>query len=94
MINPLTNILADSGYHGIQRSRNAIIPIKKTKNSKLSIEEKNHNRKLSSKRIKCENIIGFMKRFKIMSTKYRNRRNKANLRINLIAGICNFEIQN
>jgi uncharacterized membrane protein len=71
--------------------RNATIPIKKTKNNKLSIEDKKNNHELSSQRVKCENIIGFMKRFKIISTKYRNRRRKANLRINLIASICNYE---
>ena len=93
MLGRKIKILADSGYQGIQIGRNAIIPIKKTKKSKLSIEDKKYNRELSSQRVKCENVIGFMKRFKIISTKYRyrSRRKKLNLRINLIASICNYE---
>jgi len=35
-----------------------------------------------------ENVIGIIKRFKIMADKYRNRRK----RFSLIAGIYNFEI--
>ena len=87
MINPKVKILADGGYQGIQIGKNA-------KNNKLSIDDKKHNHKLSSQRVKCENIIGFIKRFKIISTKYRNRRSKLNLRLNSIASICNYESQN
>ncbi|HEV2601212.1 MAG TPA: IS5/IS1182 family transposase, partial [Candidatus Babeliales bacterium] len=37
-------------------------------------------------------VIGMIKRFKIVSDKYRNRRKRFGLRFNLIAGICNFEL--
>jgi hypothetical protein len=40
-----------------------------------------------------ENVIGRLKRFKILSDKYRNRRKRFGLRFNLIAGIYNFEIK-
>ncbi|MDB6096648.1 MAG: transposase, partial [Francisellaceae bacterium] len=34
------------------------------------------------------------KRYKIIADRYRNRRKRFGLRFNLIAGICNFEIDN
>jgi len=47
---------------------------------------------LASDRVKNENAIGFIKRFKIIADKYRNRRKRFGLRFNLIAGICNHEL--
>ncbi|SPR09247.1 IS5 family transposase ISOt6 [Orientia tsutsugamushi] len=39
-----------------------------------------------------ENVIGTLKRFKIIADKYRNRRKRFFLRFNLISGIYNFEL--
>ena len=39
-----------------------------------------------------ENAIGFIKRFKIVSERYRNRRKRFGLRFSLIAGFCNYEL--
>jgi hypothetical protein len=39
-----------------------------------------------------ENFIGIIKRFKIISDKYRNRRKRFGLRFNLIGVICNMEL--
>ncbi|SPR02632.1 IS5 family transposase ISOt6 [Orientia tsutsugamushi] len=39
-----------------------------------------------------ENVIGALKRFKIIADKYRNRRKRFGLRFNLISGIYNFEL--
>ncbi len=39
-----------------------------------------------------ENVIGILKRFKIIADKYRNRRKRFSLRFNLISGIYNFEL--
>jgi len=50
------------------------------------------NREISSERVGNEHAIGFIKRFKILSERYRNRRKRFGLRFNLIAGICNFEL--
>jgi len=41
---------------------------------------------------KDENVIGMIKRFKIIADKYRNRRKRFGLRFNLIAGIYNHEL--
>ncbi|MBS0624000.1 MAG: hypothetical protein JSS62_05190 [Verrucomicrobia bacterium] len=55
-------------------------------------EDKKINRKLSRDRIFNENIIGSLKRFKIVKDRYRNRRKRYSLRFNLIAGIYNLEL--
>jgi hypothetical protein len=71
--------------------KNSEIPNKKTGKRLLTKQEKAKNREISSKRVKIENIIGFIKRFKVFSTKYRCRRKRFGLRFNLICGICNFD---
>lgn len=86
-------ILADTGYQGIQKIHsNSIIPIKRKRNEVLTSEQKKFNHKLSSKRIVIENTIGFLKRFRIISDRYRNRRKRFGLRFNLIASIHNYEL--
>ena len=56
--------------------------------------EKRQNKRLSSERILNENVIGKIKRFKIVCDRYRNRRKRFGLRFNLIAGIYNYELKN
>lgn len=87
-----TKILADSGYQGIcNYHSNSEIPIKSSKNHKLSSKEKEYNRSLSKRRIYVEHINRYMKRFKILSSRYRNKRKKFGLRVALICGIYNFQ---
>lgn len=94
LIHPDSNIVVDSGYQGMQNLHaKCEIPKKKSKKNPLTKEDKRKNREISSKRVKNENAIGFLKRFKILSERYRNRRKRFGLRFNLIAGICNFEIE-
>ncbi len=45
-------------------------------------------------RVVVENVIGMLKRFKIISDRYRNRRKRFRLRFNLLAGLYNFELEN
>lgn len=86
-------ILADTGYQGIQKIHpNSTIPIKRKRNEALTKEQKIFNHRLSSKRVVVENVIGFLKRFRIISDRYRNRRKRFGLRFNLIAGFHNYEI--
>lgn len=93
IINKNVKILADTGYQGIQKiHNNSIIPIKRKRNDVLTKEQKLFNHKLSSKRIVIENVIGFLKRFRIISDKYRNRRRRFGLRFNLIASVHNYEL--
>jgi hypothetical protein len=58
----------------------------------LTKEDKNNNRAISSERVLNENVIGVIKRFKIINDKYRNRRKRFGLRLNLICGIYNYEL--
>jgi hypothetical protein len=58
----------------------------------LTKEEKRHNHELAAKRIFIEHVIGRLKRFKVISERYRNRRRRFGLRFNLIAGIYNYEV--
>lgn len=86
-------ILADTGYQGIQKIHlNSVIPIKRKRNEILTKDQKTFNHKLSSKRIVVENVIGFLKRFRIISDRYRNRRKRFGLRFNLIASFHNYEL--
>ncbi|MBI3589838.1 MAG: IS5/IS1182 family transposase, partial [Candidatus Melainabacteria bacterium] len=39
-------------------------------------------------------VIGMLKRFKVISERYRNRRKRFALRFNLIAGVYNYELFN
>lgn len=84
----------DSGYTGIGKIQSAIkTPKKRSKKKKLTREEKEENRQIASERVSNEHAIGFLKRFKILSERYRNRRKRFGLRFNLIAGICNYELK-
>ncbi len=92
-IHPEIKSLTDTGYQGIHKLHpNSALPKKKTKNNPLTKEDKKNNRELSSERVLNENVIGMVKRFKIIADRYRNRRKRFGLRFNLIAGIYNFEL--
>jgi len=65
---------------------------KKTKTHPLTKEDKRKNQVLSSELVLNENVIGMLKRFKIISERYRNRRKRFGLRFNLIAAIYNMEL--
>jgi hypothetical protein len=69
------------------------LPKKSSKKKPLTKEEKKQNQEISSERVVNENVIGSLKRFKIISDRYRNRRKRFGLRFNLIAGIYNYEIE-
>ncbi len=67
-------------------------PIKKTKNKELSQAEKVLNQQQAKERIIIENIHRSLNIFRILSSRYRNRRRRFGLRFNLIAGIYNYEL--
>ena len=58
----------------------------------MTKEDKKKNQELASERVVNENVIGMLKRFKIISDKYRNRRKRFGLRFNLISAIYNMEV--
>jgi len=85
--------LADRGYQGFaKRHRGACIPTKKRRKQPLAKEEKQHNQALARLRVKVEHVIRRLKIFRIFSGRYRNRRKRFGLRLNLIAGLLNYEL--
>lgn len=92
-IHPGINVLTDSGYQGLQKLHiKTEMPKKRSKKNPLTKEDKKKNQSLSSDRVVNENVIGMLKRFKIIAERYRNRRKRFALRFNLIAGIYNLEL--
>ena len=92
-MNKELKFLGDKGYQGIKKIHpNSRTPIKKTKNKKLSQAEKILNLQLAKDRIIIENIHRSLNIFRILSSRYRNRRKRFGLRFNLIAGIYNYEL--
>jgi hypothetical protein len=85
--------LADRGYQGFTKLHpGACTPTKKTRKQPLSTEEKQHNRALARVRVRVEHVIRRFKIFRIFSGRYRNRRKRFGLRLNLIAGLLNYEL--
>ena len=73
---------------------NSRIPHKRSKRHPLTKEQKDENRCLSRERFCVEHVIGRLKVFGILSQRYRNRRKRFELRFNLIAAVCNYELHN
>ena len=91
-VHPDTNLNGDSAYQGIQKIHpKSSIPKKRTKKNPLSKEDKERNKIISSERVFVEHVFAFLKKFKIISQRYRNRRKRFGLRFNLICGIFNYE---
>ena len=88
-------LMLDKGYIGINKIHaNSLLPIKASKNHKLSDEEKKFNSELSKIRIAVEHVNAFIKKFKILSTRFRNRRKHFKLYMTFICDIYNFETAN
>ncbi len=85
----------DTGYQGLQKVHTqTVLPKKKSKKKPLKKEDKKRNTVLAKERVFVENVIGMLKRFKIISDRYRNRRKRFGLRFNLLAGLYNYELKN
>jgi len=73
-------MLGDSGFQGIYNiHKNSWIPYKRPKGGKLTISQKHENKLLSTYRICVEHAIRYTKRFKILSSRYRNKRKRRGL---------------
>ncbi len=70
-----------------------ILPKKKSKKNPISIEDKKNNKALAKERVIVENVIGMLKRFKIITDHYRNRRKRFSLGFNLLTGLYNYELE-
>jgi hypothetical protein len=84
---------ADLGYLGIERYHaNSFIPIKSSKNHRLTGEEKAYNKELAGRRVIIEHINAKIKTFKSMAYPYRGHYcNRHSLRMTLICGIINYD---
>lgn len=86
--------MADLAYKGFKEIKSKLlIPIKKPKNMALPDEAKRINKEISRRRIRIEHINSKIKIFRILGERYRNRRKRFGLRMNLIAGLINWMIQ-
>lgn len=90
-----TTLFGDLGYTGIEKiHKKSIIPIKSSKNHKLNGDEKWYNSEVSKIRIAIEHVNAFLKKFKIISTRFRNRRKNFKLYMTFICCIYNYETAN
>jgi DDE superfamily endonuclease/Helix-turn-helix of DDE superfamily endonuclease len=81
---------ADSAYQGYDKEHKAIdYPYKKPKGGALTEEEKEYNTGLSRFRVRVEHKIGQLKRFRIVSDRFRNPRRTHFTKTSIIAGIVN-----
>ena len=86
-------VQGDSGFQGIGNYHsNSEIPKKKSKKNPLTTEERANNQRIARERILIENINAKLKVFKILAQKYRNHRKRHSLRMSLICGIYNYEL--
>ena len=89
-LSPTLELLADTGYQGVDKLHlNSQTPHKKSKHHPLTPQQKHQNHALASRRIAVEHALRYLKRFRILSSTYRNRRKRFGLRLNLIAAIAN-----
>lgn len=85
--------LTDKGYQGIGKLHpHSCTPTKKPRKAELPTPERQHNRLLAQVRVKVEHMIRRLKIFRILAERYRNRRKRFGLRLNLIAAILNYEL--
>ena len=85
--------LAARGYQGFaKRHAGACTPTKKLCQQPLPEQEKQHNQALAWLRVRVEHVICRFKIFRNFSGRYRNRKKRFGLRLNLIAGLLNYEL--
>ncbi len=87
-------LVADSGYQGLSKIREAQTPFKKKRGQSLSKSERRFNRALSRERIGIEHCFRDLKVFKILSQPYRCHVKRFGLRFNLLCAIYNRDIDN
>jgi IS5 family transposase len=85
-------VSADKGYQGIKRVHaESETPHKKPRGGMLTRQQRSENRGLARERIVVEHVNRRLKVFRVLSERYRNRRRRFGLRVNLIAGIYNLD---
>lgn len=81
---------ADSGYQGLQDDHpDTDIPYKKSKKRPLTRDEKEYNHGLSRFRVRVEHKLAQIKRFRLMSDRFRYPRASHAAKFAIVAGIVN-----
>jgi hypothetical protein len=92
-IHPATLVQIDTGYQGIKNYHlNSELPFKRSKKKRLTKEQLKYNHHICSSRMVVEHVLRELKVFRILSERYRNRRKRFGLRVNLIAALFNYEL--
>ena len=66
-----------------------LLPFKQPPKRDLEPEQKAFNQRFALFRVKVEHVIRTLKIFRILKERYRNRRRRFELRLNLIAALTN-----
>lgn len=77
--NPDIKAYGDLGYQGVNKDypkADFVIPIKRSKNKKLTRSEKIFNTKHSKKRITIEHTFAYLKKYRILAETYRNSKER------------------
>lgn len=83
-------VLADLGYVGLELAGcEVLLPFKKHPKRELEPEQKAFNQRLAHFRVRVEHVIRTLKIFRILKERYRNRRQRFERRLNLIAALTN-----
>jgi len=85
-----TKKVGDTGYVGTNMTQ----PVKKPKGKELTKAQKKFNRKLSGIRIKVEQAIGVMKRYRAIHDVFRGKKKSHVFFMKNAAGLVNFALQN
>lgn len=93
-VRPDTELLADSGYQGLAKlhARSRTPHKRWRKTVPLTKEQRAHNTALASERVLVENVIRRLKVFRVLKETYRHRRRRFGLRVHLLAGLYNHDL--
>lgn len=89
-----SELLADLGYQGLlSYHKNAKLPIKRKKNTPLTLKEKAYNKALSQQRILIEHINRRCKIFRIVKDVYRGKHKNYGLTWRLVSALVNLRYE-
>ncbi len=89
-----TELLGDGGFQGVAKLHpKSRTPHKRGRGRSLTPQQKGHNRQLARERILAEHVIRKLKVFRILKERYRHRRRRFALRLNLIAALYNHDLE-
>jgi IS5 family transposase len=89
-------IAGDKGYTGLAKhypKRRVELPKKPSKHHPLTVSEKRRNRRLAKRRIVVEHVIGRVKKYQVMGSKYRHREKEYDQVCRTVCGLTNLRTQ-